>query len=154
MLSTDLGLNLYYQTENVIPTFEAGVLKYLALNYAGCAVLIWLGRRFKSSDRLLSWLAGGMVGAILFHFLTNTASWLFTPFLNPEYTRSWAGWLTALTRGTAGYPPAWEFFRNTMISGGLFTGLFVGAMKLGEAKTESHEEPAPAEHEGTDEAAA
>jgi len=144
MLGTDIGLNLYYQTEKGIPTLDAGVMKYLALNYAGYAMLIWLGRRFKSSDRLLSLLAGGMVGAILFYFLTNTASWLFNPFHNPEYTRSWAGWLTALTRGTAGYPPTWEFFRNTMLSGGLFTGLLTGAVKFSSRATESEEaEPKP-----------
>jgi len=67
------------------------------------------------------------------YLITNTASWLVNPFHNPEYTRTFAGWLTALSKGTAGYPPTWEFFRNTLIGGGLFTGLFAGVMKLGEA---------------------
>ena len=67
----------------------------------------------------------------------------FNPFHNPEYTRNLAGWLIALTKGTAGYPPTWEFFRSTLMSGGLFTGLFAGAMKLRAAL----EEPAKAELE-------
>ena len=33
------------------------------------------------------------------------------------------GWLAALITGTKGFPPTWEFFRNTLLSGGLFTGL-------------------------------
>jgi hypothetical protein len=37
--------------------------------------------------------------------------------------------LQALTTGTPNYPSTWEFFRNTLLSGGLFTGLFVAAMK-------------------------
>ncbi len=152
ILATDLGLNLYYQTDKGIPVFQAGVIKYLALNYAGYAMLIWLGRRFKSSDRLLTLLTGGMAGAILFYSLTNTASWLFNPFHNPEYTKNWAGWLTALTRGTAGYPPTWEFFRNTMLSGGLFTGLFVGAVKVA-SRMESSKEEEKAEPEADDEEA-
>ena len=41
-----------------------------------------------------------------------------------------AGWIQALSRGLPPYPPTWEFFRNTLISGGLFTGLFAGAMKM------------------------
>ena len=36
------------------------------------------------------------------YLLTNTASWLFNPFANPEYTKDLAGWLIALTKGTAG----------------------------------------------------
>ena len=39
-------------------------------------------------------------------------------------------WLIALIKGTGGWPQTWEFFRNTLLSGGLFTALFVGAMKL------------------------
>jgi hypothetical protein len=41
-----------------------------------------------------------------------------------------AGWIIALTKGTGGYPSTWEFFRNTLLSGGLFTALFAGAAKL------------------------
>ena len=60
----------------------------------------------------------------------STASWFFNPFGNPEYSKTFLGWLTALTKGTGGWPQTWEFFRNTLLSGGLFTGLFVGAVKL------------------------
>ena len=66
----------------------------------------------------------------MFYLITNTASWLFNPFHNPEYTKNLAGWLLALTKGTGGYPPTWEFFRNTLLSGGLFTALFAAAAKL------------------------
>lgn len=48
-----------------------------------------------------------------------------------------AGWITALTKGAGGYPPTWEFFRNTLLSGGLFTALFAAA-----AKTVAAESPA------------
>src|ERR1043166_5451744 len=50
----------------------------------------------------------------LYYPITNTASWLFNPFQNPEYTKNFAGWLTALTSGTKGWPQTWEFFRNTL----------------------------------------
>ena len=42
----------------------------------------------------------------------------------------------------------WEMFRNTFLSGGLFTGLFVGAMKLlgaAESKEEKETEEKPQE---------
>ena len=48
---------------------------------------------------------------------------------------------------TAGYPQTWEFFRNTLLSGGLFTGLFAGVMKLADSaqKEEEAEEQESAE---------
>jgi hypothetical protein len=55
-----------------------------------------------------------------------------------------AGWIKALTTGTPGYPTTLEFFRNTLMSGGLFTGLFAGALKLSEA-AESAKEKEPEE---------
>ncbi|MDB6020978.1 MAG: hypothetical protein JWQ04_835, partial [Pedosphaera sp.] len=94
----------------------------------------------------LSLLSGGLVGAVLFYLITNTFSWFFNPFHNPEYTKTLAGWLIALTKGTAGWPSTWEFFRNNLLSGGLFTALFAGAMKLMTA-AEPAEEKEPAEEQ-------
>ena len=131
MLATDIGLNFYYQHKDPGgDVWSTANLANLACNYAAYAVLIFLGRRFKPQTSLLGLLGGGILGAILFYFITNTASWLFNPFHNPEYTKTLAGWIIALTKGTGGYPPTWEFFRNTLLSGGLFTALFAAAGKL------------------------
>ncbi len=142
MAATDVGLGVYYH-------FTAGVgffQPYLLVNYVVYAVLIGLGRCFKPQSSWLTLLGGGVLGAILFYLLTNTAAWFFNPFGNPEYTKNLAGWIAALTQGTAGYPHTWEFFRNTLLSGGLFTGLFAGAMKLGEALDRREQEaPEPPE---------
>jgi len=131
MLATDIGLNLYYQhhdpEHNV---WDSRNLANLAFNYVAYAALLWLGRRFKPQSSFLALLGGGILGAILFYLITNTASWFFNPFGNLEYTKTLAGWIIALTKGVGGYPSTWEFFRNTLLSGGLFTALFVGAAKL------------------------
>jgi hypothetical protein len=129
LLATDLGLNLYYSTHGV-EVWDSANLANLAFNYAAYAILIFLGRRFRPQSSFASLLGGGIVGAILFYLITNTASWFFNPFHNPEYTKTLPGWLLALTKGTAGWPTTWEFFRNTLLSGGLFTALFVAAAKL------------------------
>ena len=126
MVATDALLNLFYYH---VSLFQPHTL----INYAAYVVMIWLGRRFTARSSWVTLLAGGTLGAILFYLITNTAAWLFNPFQNPEYTKTLAGWITALTKGTAGYPQTWEFFRNTLMSGGLFTGLFAGALKLSEA---------------------
>lgn len=137
LLVTDLALNCYYQFSLGIDAFQW----YQVVNYAGFAMLIALGRGFRTHRTWLRLLAGGLLGACLFYLLTNTAAWLFNPFGNPEYTRDLAGWIAALTQGTAGHPPTWEFFRNTLASGGLFTGLFAAALQATMApETESEPE--------------
>lgn len=146
MFVTDLGLNFYYQhkypDENV---WSAANLANLAFNYVAYAVLLLLGRGFQTLEKFLKrgpesftgkifsivrLAFGGLLGAILFYLITNTASWFFNPFNNPEYAKTLAGWLTALTKGTGGYPTTLEFFRNTLLSGGLFTALFATAEKF------------------------
>ncbi len=131
MLATDLGLNVYYQHAHPdYDVWSAANVANLVFNYAAYLALIWLGRSFKSQKSLFKLVGGGLFGAILFYVITNTASWLFNPFHNPEYTKNIAGWILALTKGTGGYPSTWEFFRNTLMSGGLFTALFAAAEKF------------------------
>ena len=136
-------INCYYQFVQHIDAFRWTQL----INYGTYALLIWLGTRFSRKASLLRLVGGGVLGAIVFYLITNTASWLFNPFNNPEYTKTLHGLIRALTQGTAGYPQTWEFFRNTLLSGGLFAGLFAGAMKLSEAaEPETEAEPEEAEN--------
>jgi hypothetical protein len=139
LLATDIGLNFYYQhndpDHNV---WDSRNLANLAFNYVAYVALIFLGRCFKPQSSFVALLSGGIFGAILFYVITNTASWFFNPFGNPEYTKTLAGWIIALTKGISGWPTTLEFFRNTLLSGGLFTALFAGAAKL----TASAESPA------------
>lgn len=121
LLLTDLLLNLYY---------GAPFHWHQLFNYVGYVVLIGMGRCLGADASLLRLLAGSLLGAVFFYLATNTASWFFNPFQNVEYTRDWMGWAIALTQGTANWPETWVFFRKTLISSGLFTALFVGAMKL------------------------
>jgi hypothetical protein len=131
LLVTDIGLNFYYQHKYPGDhVWSAANLANLAFNYLAYGALIFLGRCFKPHNSLVNMLGGGLLGAILFYLITNTAAWLFNPFHNPEYTKTLTGWIIALTKGTSGYPATWEFFRNTLLSGGLFTALFGAAAKL------------------------
>lgn len=140
LVLSDIALNLYYCFHLHINAFKPAQL----VNYAAFLGIIWFGARFSPRSSFVRLLAGGIVGAILFYLITNTASWL----ANPEYTKDLAGWIVALTKGTNGYPTTLEFFLRTLTSGGLFTGLFAGAMKLSAAPEpaedkEAEPEPAP-----------
>ncbi|MBI4324227.1 MAG: hypothetical protein HY674_03095 [Chloroflexi bacterium] len=133
LLVTDVIMNLFYYHADLVSG-------YMLVNYLAYGGILWLGRQFSARSSWLSLLSGGLLGAILFYLVTNTAAWM----QNPEYAKTLAGWIQALTIGTPGWPHTWEFFRNTLLSGGLFTGLFAGAMKLSEAAEEAEQ----AEEEG------
>jgi hypothetical protein len=141
LLITDVILNLHYR----VPILSS----YMALNYVAYAALIGLGRRFSARSSWLHLLGGGLLGALLFYFITNTAAWFNPtpgPFTQMPYPKTFLGWVQALTMGTSPWPPTWTFFRNTLLSGGLFTALFVGAIRCLSSSTspgaETADEPA------------
>jgi hypothetical protein len=119
LLLSDMLMNHFYYHTDLVSV-------YMLVNYLIFGALIWLGTRFSARDSFLKLLSGGLLGAVLFYLTTNSAAWL----QNPEYAKNFQGWIQALTVGTAGWPETWKFFRNTLLSGGLFTALFVGIMKL------------------------
>src|SRR5439155_10958440 len=119
LLITDILLNVFYYHASV---FSA----YMLVKTISFVAIVGLGCLFSARTSWLKLLGGGLLGAVLFYLITNTASWLY----NPEYPKTLAGWLQALTSGTPNHPPTWTFFGRTLLSGGLFTGLFAGAMKL------------------------
>ncbi len=139
LAGTDLLLNIFFYSRDgfSLGAFLAAELPTL-LAYV---VLIGLGRSMGGKKSWWRLLGGGVLGALLFYIITNTAAWLTLP----GYAKTLAGWLQAITTGLPGYPETWEFFRNTLMSGGLFTGLFVGAMKATEEREakEETEDAAP-----------
>jgi hypothetical protein len=144
LLVSDVLLTLYYQRQS--PEFEyfnKTALLYMAGPYLGYLVLFGLGRFLGRKERFWSLLGGGVLGALAFYIVSNTMAWFLNPFHHPEYTKDLKGWIWALTKGTGGFPETWTFFRNTLLSGGLFSALFVGAAKLTEPEPESAHEPEP-----------
>jgi hypothetical protein len=120
MLATDVALNIFRW--HVAP-FSGE----LVLNYAIYAVVIALGKWFGPRTGFFKMILGGLLGATIFYLVTNSLSW----FHDPYYAKTIAGWIQALTIGHSDiHPSTWEFFRNTLLSTGLFTALFVGAEKI------------------------
>lgn len=140
MLLTDIALNFHYASLGY-DVWKPANLAYQACNYVAFIAIIFLGKRFKPAASFLALLGGGILGALLFYLITNTASWLVNPFNNPDYPKTLLGWIKALTIGTAGWPETWQFFKNTMMSSAIFTALFAATAKL----TASAESPADKE---------
>ncbi len=129
LLVVDLLLNTFYYHVSPLDA-------YIVVKLAAFALVIWLGTAFHSKKSWLTLISGGLLGALIFYVVTNAASWLF----DPGYPKTLRGLIQALTTGLPGYPPTWTFLKNTLLSGGLFTGLFCGGMKLSEAAEDAKEE--------------
>ncbi|MGC8828771.1 MAG: DUF6580 family putative transport protein [Verrucomicrobiia bacterium] len=142
---TDVILNLFYY--NTPP-----ISLYMFAIYGVYALIIYTGRKIGKKASFIVLLGGGIFGALLFYLITNTISWI----VDPGYSKTFFGWIQALTTGLPGYPPTWVFFKNTLLSGGIFTGLFAGSMKIAEQASEekeTKEEPAHADEPAEEEAA-
>jgi len=92
----------------------------LLVTVVGFAAIVGLARFFKGKSFGKIFL-GSLGAAVIFYLLTNTLSWAF----DPGYAKSLQGWSQALFSGLPGYPPTWTFFRNSLISQGVFTGAFL-----------------------------
>jgi hypothetical protein len=126
-----LPLAVMVVTDAVLNIFRYHVTPFqpeLLLNYAIYAGLIAMGKWFSKRAGFWKLVLGGTLGAAIFYFLTNTISWL----QDPHYAKTLAGWVQALFTGLPGWPPSWEFFRNTLLSGAVFTALFAAAAKAAE----------------------
>ena len=148
MIVTDVALNFFYYR----PRGWNGFQLYQLMNYVAYAAIYLLGRRFKPGANMFSLIGGGLLSAILFYLITNTAAWFFNPFENDDYNHSLDSWLRALTLGTGSWPDTWLFFRNTLFSSGLFTALFAAAMKYSQHLESAAEKKAAEATEETEDA--
>ncbi len=141
LAGSDLLISLVFLSSRLHIFVGSEFLASQCPNYLAYAGLIWLGRTIGGRRPWWTLLGGGLIGAVIFYLVTNTASWLTL-----AYPKTFAGWIQALTTGFPQHPPTWEFFRNTLLSGGLFTGLFVGAMKA-TAEKDAEEEAETADEQ-------
>lgn len=118
---SDLYLNYYYATQFGYEWSLGGV----AVRTGCFAVAIGLGWMVSQRKNWLNLFSGALGGAVIFYLVTNTASWIG----DATYVKSLAGWWQAMTVGHPQFPPTLFFFRNSLVSDLLFTGLFAVAME-------------------------
>jgi hypothetical protein len=119
---SDLYLDHYYAT-----TFGEEWKWPSVLVRALCfGLALPIGRLVAERKNWLNLFSGALAGSVIFYFVTNTDAWIRDPF----YVKNAAGWWQALTVGRPEFPPTLFFFRNTLVSDLLFTGLFALAMEF------------------------
>ena len=119
--ASDLYLNHYHATQ-FGSTWDLGGVLVRTLCFAAALVLGWMVARRKS---WLGLFAGCLAGSLLFFLATNTDAFLGDVY----YAKTLAGWWQAMTVGHPEFPPTLFFFRNTLASDLLFTGVFALSME-------------------------
>jgi len=89
--------------------------------YVALLLVVLIGRLISVEPTMLKALGAGLVGSVLFFFITNATAW----WVLPEYTKDVAGLINSYL---AGLP----FFRGTLAGDLLFTTVFFGSFKLAE----------------------
>jgi len=109
---SDLLLNAYFGQPLMQPAMLAIYACYL--------FAIGTGSLLRNGSLLP--VFGAVLGnAVLFYLVTNSLAW----WGNSHYVQNLGGWVQSLTVGQPGFAPTWTFFRNSLISDFLFTGVFL-----------------------------
>jgi hypothetical protein len=114
LVISDALLNLHYG----VPVVSVQLLWTLPC-YLIAVGLGWMLRERRAG--LWPILGGTLAASVIFYLVTNTGSWL----LLSGYSRSFEGWVQAMTIGLPGYPPTWSFLRNSLTGDLLFAAFFV-----------------------------
>jgi hypothetical protein len=127
LLISDVVLNIHYGFSLLSP--------FVLSHYLGFALVGCLGLLLRNRRSLKTLLPASIAGSLIFYVVTNLVSWLF----DPGYLKNFAGLIQALTVGLPQYSstPTWMFFRNSVVSDLLFTGLFVLCMHLARSSERS-----------------
>lgn len=121
LLASDLVMNHFVYRPMGYSVFSAGMIG----SYVLYLLLIAMGWRLGEKQSSAVLIGGGMLGACAFFLGSNTLVWLG----DPMYTKTVAGWVQSVTVGKVGFPPAILFFRNSVVSGALFTAVIIFAVR-------------------------
>jgi hypothetical protein len=123
LLISDVVLNASYGFSLFSP--------FVLSHYVGFALVGALGLLLRNRASAKTLLPASIAASVIFYVVTNAVSWVF----DPGYPKNIAGLLQALTVGLPAYSatPTWMFFRNSLLSDLLFTGLFILCMHWGRA---------------------
>jgi hypothetical protein len=121
LLISDLYLDYHYASAYG----ETWVWPSMMVRLVCFALALPIGRLVAQHKTWLNVFSGAIAGSLFFYLATNTDAWL----RDPLYVKTAAGWWQAMTVGRPEFPPTLLFFRNTLLSDLLFTGVFALSME-------------------------
>jgi hypothetical protein len=122
LLVSDVLINAHFHAPLIDTRMIPGYFSFGMIFLLGA----WL--RHHHIRRPIPVLLAAAASSILFYLLTNTIDWYFDapiPFSVTLYSKTFAGWVQAVTVGHPGFPPTYLFLQNTVLSDLLFTSLFL-----------------------------
>jgi hypothetical protein len=111
-----------------LPAILEGNAEYLSpvfflISAGAFALSYWMGKSLARQNAAFL-LLGAVGSSLVFHFVTNTAEWVFSPL----YAKSLQGLWQSLWLGPEGSAiPSWVFLRNMAVANVLFTLVFLSA---------------------------
>jgi hypothetical protein len=129
LLISDIVLNFHYGFSLFSP--------FVLSHYVGFAIIGCLGLFLQRRASWKTLLPASIIASLIFYVVTNSVSWIY----DPGYAKNFAGLIQSLTVGLPQYSatPTWMFFRNSLVSDLIFTGLFVVCMNVGRSMGRSRE---------------
>ena len=129
---SDAILNWYYGAPLLSPL--------IACRYLVLGLIAWLGMRLQNRASLKTMLPASIAASTIFYVVTTIFAWLS----DPGYMRNLGGLVQALTVGLPQYSstPSWMFFRNSLFSDFVFTGLCVLSVNFARQIEISRDRPA------------
>ena len=123
LLVSDVVLNTAYRFSLLSP--------FVISHYIGFALVGVLGLLLRNRASVKTLLPASIAASVIFYVVTGAVSWVF----DPGYPKTLAGLFQSLTVGVSAFSatPSWMFFRNSVVSDLLFTGLFILCFHLGRA---------------------
>ncbi len=133
LVVSDVVLNVWHYHR---PFFTWEILPH----YFALGLVSALGFALRGRVTGFRLFGAAVTGSLIFYVITNTGAWIGEPL----YATSFAGWFQAMTTGLPNFPPVWMFYRNTLVSDLLFTGLFFACHTVTSRKTPEAKAAQPA----------
>lgn len=124
LLVSDVILNAHYIRAGLYEGYPLSI--EMLPRYVALGMIAGFGWLLRDNPRTGSVFGATIGGSLLFFIVTNTGAWM----AEPAYAKTIAGFTQALTTGLPGYPSTLAFFRNTLLSDVLFTGLFLACIAM------------------------
>ena len=133
LLLSDLVIDAHYGAN----FFDASLLaRYVLLALIGLGGMA-LRHASARGVGVFALLAATLAGSVFFYVASNTLTWLGSP----AYAQTAAGLWQALTVGLPGFPPSYLFFRNALVSDGLYSMVFLACVRLTRPVREANHSP-------------
>ena len=137
LLLSDLVIDAHYGAN----FFDASLLaRYVLLVLIGLGGMALRRASARGGVSVFALLAATLAGSVFFYVTSNALTWLGSS----AYPQTAAGLWQALTVGLPGFPPSYLFFRNALVSDGLYSMVFLACVRLTRPARVANDSPFPA----------